>query len=113
PDGDDTPNYLDLDSDGDGISDEDELAAGTDPFDNGNPTPLLQVTPTQLTVLNATGETSFDVSNGAMGAMAWQATVITGADWLTISGSPGGTNDGAVTLSHTANPNTTETRVAT
>ncbi len=43
-DGDGTPDYADLDDDGDGVSDADEIAAGTDPLDaNDNPMKQLFV----------------------------------------------------------------------
>ncbi|MFM1921188.1 MAG: hypothetical protein RLZZ303_2822 [Candidatus Hydrogenedentota bacterium] len=40
PDGDNTPNYLDLDSDADGVDDATEYGLGTDPYDFLNPTIL-------------------------------------------------------------------------
>lgn len=52
-------------------------------------TPILSVTPETQEVTNASGETTFEVSNIGVGNMGWTAT--TSASWITITSGASGT----------------------
>jgi len=92
------PNFLDLDSDGDFLSDEEEDAAGTDPFDVEQLTSVMNVNPTHIGVNPERTDTAVGVRNVGRGELRWEAAVVSGAEWLSITSGESGVNDGQVTL---------------
>jgi len=62
----------------------------------------LSVAPESRNVLNAVGQTTFDVANVGTGDMEWTAEVMEGGGWLSITDGSSGTNAGTITLQFTA-----------
>ena len=102
-DGDDLPNFLDLDSDGDDLSDEEENAAGSDPFDIVNPTSVMEVSPVYLEVRPEGNDTATAVRNLGSSVLRWDAAVVSGAEWVSIASGANGVDDGLVTIACTPN----------
>jgi hypothetical protein len=75
-------------------------------------TAQLSVTPDQRDVAFTAGNTTFDVANTGSGNMDWTASVISGSEWLSITGGSSGTNSGTITCAFTENL-TISPRVAT
>jgi len=66
-------------------------------------TMALRVNPDSRSVTYPAGTTTFSVSNSGSGNMNWNASVISGSSWCTITGSSTGTNSGTITCSYTQN----------
>jgi CSLREA domain-containing protein len=84
------------DLDGDGASDTEEAAAGTDPFDTDNPTPILGVTPEVVDVVMQGGSATAVVMNEGRGTLVWETSVTGGSDWLAVAGTKSGTGAGSL-----------------
>jgi hypothetical protein len=72
---------------------------------------VLSVTPADRSVTSTAGFTSFAVTNVGAGSMNWTAS--SNQSWATITDGASGTNNGAVTVTYTANPSSVDTRMAT
>ncbi|MCK5738966.1 BACON domain-containing protein, partial [bacterium] len=69
--------------------------------------PELSLTPLTLNVDENSGSTTFDVANAGWGTMDWNASVVSGNSWLTITAGSSGTNTGTITCNFSANPDST------
>jgi hypothetical protein len=67
-----------------------------------NTTPTLFASPSDQSVANTAGSTSFSVSNTGFGALTWDASVTSGGEWLSIQLSKV-TGDGSIQANFTAN----------
>ena len=63
---------------------------------------VFSVSPEQRVVNQASGMTTFAVSNKGIGTMSWTASVTSGS-WLRVSSGSQGTNSGTITISYEAN----------
>jgi hypothetical protein len=80
----------------------------------GSPSqPQLQVSPASQAVTSASGTTTFSVSNGGTGDMAWTAQVVSGSDWLSISTGTSGNNAGTITANFSTNTDLNAPRTGT
>lgn len=68
--------------------------------------PVLSVSPSVITVSRNSGTGTFRVSNTGEGTLSWNAAVVSGNDWLTISDGSGGTDEGIITCQFEANKGT-------
>jgi hypothetical protein len=75
--------------------------------------PSLVISPETQTVAKEAGSTSFTVSNGGTGSMAWSAQVTSGGSWLTITSGASGADNGSVVVSFTKNTVPETSRTAT
>mgnify|MGYP003542104036 CR=1 FL=1 len=64
----------------------------------------LAVTPTTRGVAFGAGATTFNVSNTGGGTLNWEASVIGGAEWLSITSGDAGANAGTINIAFTKNP---------
>jgi hypothetical protein len=71
----------------------------------------LRVAPSTRKVGCSAGDTTFDVTNSDSGTLNWTATVVDGADWLSITSGSTGVNNGTITAHFTEN--TGDARTAT
>ena len=86
------------------ISDVDSLALydeSNNVFTISTPQPILTVTPDERNVSNASGTTTFSVSNTGTGTMNWTAESDTG--WADITSGVSGTDSGTITVSYEEN----------
>ncbi|MFZ2630165.1 MAG: BACON domain-containing carbohydrate-binding protein, partial [Desulfosalsimonadaceae bacterium] len=65
--------------------------------------PVLSVSPFIRRVAKEAGTTTFIVSNTGTGIMPWNASVISGIGWLSISSRASGSTSGTITCAFTAN----------
>jgi hypothetical protein len=73
----------------------------------------LVVSPETQPVAKEAGSTSFAISNGGTGSMAWNAHVTSGGDWLSITSGSSGSNSGSIVVRFTANTVVETLRTAT
>ncbi len=73
---------------------------------------VLQVTPDTQSVGSAANTVSFQVQNTGTGSMNWTASVVDGANFISIIAGTAGTNSGVISVSLEENTGTTE-RTAT
>ncbi|MCC6798053.1 MAG: BACON domain-containing protein [Candidatus Hydrogenedentes bacterium] len=81
-------------------------AAGGSPIDvsiTQAPASNLSVTPPTRSVSFGAGNTTFSVANSGGGTMNWNATVLSGGDWLEITSGDSGTDSGTINLSFDKN----------
>ncbi len=71
--------------------------------------PALSATPSNRSVTNDAGVTTFSVANTGTGDMKWVSQVTSGGSWLEITSGPSGTNSGTITCSFTANTGASRT----
>ncbi|HIJ72958.1 MAG TPA: hypothetical protein HPP83_02545 [Candidatus Hydrogenedentes bacterium] len=64
----------------------------------GEPLPYLSVAPKTLTMPASAGSASLSVSNNGNADMAWTASVLGGATWLSIASGASGLNDGTIAV---------------
>jgi len=65
--------------------------------------PLLSVTPQSSSADSSAGTMAFEVSNAGDSTMSWTASIIEGAEWLSITSGTGGTNNGTINVTFGAN----------
>lgn len=81
-------------------------AAGGSPVDisiTQAPASNLAVTPPTRSVSFGAGNTTFSVANSGGGTLNWNATVLSGGDWLEITSGDSGTDSGTINLSFDKN----------
>jgi hypothetical protein len=67
-------------------------------------TASLEVTPSNQNAPAGSGITTFGIDNVGEGMMSWNAEVISGGSWLTITSGSSGVNAGTIECSYAANP---------
>ncbi|MGD9972826.1 MAG: DUF1566 domain-containing protein [Desulfatirhabdiaceae bacterium] len=86
---------------GDGDSCDIDVDITQDP--NPDPSPKLSISPDARSATKESGSTTFHVSNLGCNPLIWNAQIVSGADWLTITSDAGGTNTGVIQCSYSAN----------
>ena len=67
------------------------------------PAPQLSATPDSRTVDTESGTTTFSLNTIGTGPLSWQASVTSGASWLSIQSGSTGTNSGTIKVSFSEN----------
>jgi hypothetical protein len=106
------PNYLDTDSDGDGVPDAWELQGGTNAFNLENPDATIILTPEVLALSGDAEVVDVVVSNPSIVSQAWDVSIIEGTDWVSILDGSSGVDAGIIQIDVNGNPRG-ESRTAT
>ncbi|GMW01328.1 MAG: hypothetical protein AMXMBFR84_24650 [Candidatus Hydrogenedentota bacterium] len=90
-----------------------EYAHHTATFDDSEPfvvgDPLgMSVTGNPSPVSHSPGQFDLDVEQTGLGTLAWSASVLPGAPWLTIQSGANGSGDGVITVEHESNTSTSQ-----
>jgi parallel beta-helix repeat protein/predicted outer membrane repeat protein len=102
-DGDDIPNFLDTDADGDGVPDQVETENGGNPYDAEAPDSTMSLSQTAFSVDENGGSVLVIVTKYGAQSIAWQATVLGDASWVTVTEGANGANSGRIALQYAAN----------
>ncbi len=70
--------------------------------------PELRVNPVEMSVDETIGTAKIHVANAGGGTMNWNAVVVSGGDWLSISTGGTGVNTGTISCDYSANPDATQ-----
>jgi hypothetical protein len=65
--------------------------------------PLLRIAPTEQSVGAGGGNISITVENGGTGTLSWTASIVSGAEFLSLTPPSNGVNDGVVQIAAAAN----------
>lgn len=103
-DGDGAPNFLDTDSDDDGVPDDVEVATGGNPYDAAAPDTTLLITPALLEAAFAAGSSQVQIHRFGVQNVTWNVVKEPADDWVKLQSGASGINDGVVRINYVDNP---------